>query len=37
MMGVFMAKLQWSKEKWVKGQELVWSFNENGDLVFMEV
>lgn len=34
---VNVPKLMVKKKKWVKGQELVWSFNENGDLVLMEV
>ncbi len=38
--GVFtigVPKLMIRKKKWQKGQECIWSFNENGDLVLMSV
>ena len=34
---VAVPKLMVKKKKWKKGQEIIASFNENGDIVLMEV
>ena len=34
---IAVLKLMVKKKRWQKGQELIWSFNENWDLVLMGV
>jgi len=34
---IAVPKLMVKKKRWTKGQEFVWSFNENGNLVLMDV
>ena len=34
---IAVPKLMVKKKRWQKGQEFIWSFNENGDLVLVGV